>query len=366
MFSFTLTQNNTYLLALCLSVFLMGWDDGTAGPLIIRMQESYNVGYTIVSLIFVCKCAAATAGATLQLIAFAIQSPRPPFPVLAIAYYIDGFGSSIQGAQANALIPLFPTGQHAKMMIVHGMYGVGALISPFIATQFAQMEHWAFMYLASLGVAAVTVFVLLAVFRLRSQASILEDLGAGTKNDGIQTEGILRSQSGKEKELQGWDKYYAIMRMPVVHLAALFIFTYAGVEVSLGSWSVTYLVKEKGGGPRTGYVSSGYFGGLTIGRFSLIWLNQFLGERRAIFYYTSACIGLQISVWFAKSLMVLVLARFVPPSFMGGVVGWIACLAATGSAVFPFIVGAMSSKFGIWVQQPLLSTTLNHSKPCLI
>ncbi|KAF8312635.1 MFS general substrate transporter [Clavulina sp. PMI_390] len=385
-------RDNAYLLALFLSIFLVGWDDGTTGPLIPRMQESYGVGYTVISIIFICKCAgaftaalvnmyisdkfgyakAATAGAIIQLIAFTIQAPRPPFPVLAVAYYIDGFGGSLQDAQANALLTMFPTNQHAKMMIGHGMYGLGALISPLISTQFAQKKHWAFMYLTSLSLAALTTVVLLAVFRLRSQASILEDLAARKKAG--QPDGEKPAATEEEVEYHGWDKYYALMRMPAVHLAALFIFTYVGAEVSIGAWSVTYLLRERGGGPSTGYVSSGFFGGLTVGRFALIGVNQLLGERRVIFYYMAICIGLQLSVWLAKSLvgnavaisfvgfflgpiypqLVLVLADFVPPSFMGGAVGWITCLGATGAAVFPFIAGAMASKFGVWVMQPLI------------
>ncbi|KAF8312639.1 MFS general substrate transporter [Clavulina sp. PMI_390] len=379
-------RDNAYLLALYLSIFLVGWDDGSAGPLIPRMQESYGVGYTVVSIIFICKCAgaftaalAATSGAIIQIIAFTIQAPRPPFPVLAIAYYIDGFGGALQDAQANALLTMFPTNQHAKMMVGHGMYGLGALISPLISTQFAQKQRWAFMYLTSLGLAVITIVVLLAVFRLRSQASILEDLAA--RKAGGHPDGETPPKVEEQIQYQGWDKYYALMRMPAVHLAALFIFTYVGAEVCVGAWSVTYLLRERGGGASSGYVSSGFFGGLTLGRFALIGVSQLLGERRVIFYYIAICIGLQLSVWLANSLignavaisfvgfflgpiypqLVLLLAHFVPPrdadecnSFMGGAVGWITCLGATGAAVFPFIAGAMASKFGVWVMQPLI------------
>lgn len=39
--------------ALCWLVFLVGWNDGTTGPLIPRMQVDYKLDYLIVSLLFV-------------------------------------------------------------------------------------------------------------------------------------------------------------------------------------------------------------------------------------------------------------------------------------------------------------------------
>jgi hypothetical protein len=47
--------------------------------------------------------------------------------------------------------------------------GAGALASPLVATQFAQLHHWSFHYLASLGVAISNTIVLAFVFRLKTQ-----------------------------------------------------------------------------------------------------------------------------------------------------------------------------------------------------
>jgi fucose permease len=38
-----------------------------------------------------------------------------------------------------------------------------------------------------------------------------------------------------------------------------------GIEVSIGGWATTFLLEERGGDDRSGYVTSGYFGGLTVG-----------------------------------------------------------------------------------------------------
>lgn len=47
--------------------------------------------------------------------------------------------------------------------------GAGALSSPLVATQFAQLPCWSFHYLVSLGVALVNTVLLIAVFRFKSQ-----------------------------------------------------------------------------------------------------------------------------------------------------------------------------------------------------
>ena len=46
------------------------------------------------------------------------------------------------------------------------------------------------------------------------------------------------------------------------------------MEVTLGGWIVTYIIEVRGGGPSSGYISSGFFGGLTFGRVALLWVNS--------------------------------------------------------------------------------------------
>ena len=46
------------------------------------------------------------------------------------------------------------------------------------------------------------------------------------------------------------------------------------MEVTLGGWIVTYVIEVRGGGPSSGYISSGFFGGLTFGRVALLWVNS--------------------------------------------------------------------------------------------
>ena len=83
---------------------------------------------------------------------------------------------------------------------------------------------------------------------------------------------------------EGVNKYKQVFGLRAVHLMAFFIFTYVGVEVSIGGmlvivvvlrlalvqrcwnigWIVTYIINERNGGANSGYISSGFWGGGTV------------------------------------------------------------------------------------------------------
>ena len=70
------------------------------------------------------------------------------------------------------------------------------------------------------------------------------------------------------------NKYKQVFRLRVVHLMSIFLFLYVGVEVCIGGWIVTFVINERSGGRNSGYVSSGFWGGLTLGRIVLLPLNK--------------------------------------------------------------------------------------------
>jgi len=209
------------------------------------------------------------------MIAFSIQASAPPFPVFVMAYAINGFGASLEDAQANGFVANYKENASAKMGILHAAYGVGALVSPLIATQFAQQHRWSFHYLISLAVATLNTVLLVCVFKFMTQDECLAQIG----------------QAVEEKELVGESKYKEMFRLKALHLLALFILVYVGVEVTIGGWIVTYVIQVRHGGPSSGYISAGFFGGLTAGRIVLLWVNKKIGERLAVFIYVFLAIG---------------------------------------------------------------------------
>ncbi|KZP18121.1 MFS general substrate transporter [Athelia psychrophila] len=371
---------NVQFASLCFSLFLAGWNDGTTGPLLPRIQEVYHVGFAVVSMIFVFACVGFISGAFLnfavtdrfgfgkvivfgafcQVIAYTLEAAGEvlPFPAFVLGYAINGIGMALQDAQANGYVAGLRDNKEAKMGMLHAAYGAGAFASPLVATQFAQAQHWSFHYLASLGIALLNAVVLIAIFRLKSQDECYAEVGQAPQEQGTSAD----------------SKFRQVFALKAVHLLAFFILVYVGVEVTIGGWIVTFIIQVRGGGASSGYISAGFFGGLMVGRVALLWVNQKIGERRVLFIYSLLAIGLELIVWFVPSLIgdgvavsiVGVLlgpiypivmnesSRILPRWLLTGSIGWIAGFGQAGSALFPFITGALASKVGIKSLQPLL------------
>ncbi|KAJ7892856.1 MFS general substrate transporter [Mycena olivaceomarginata] len=376
-------RERVQLCALYWCLFLAGWNDGTLGPLIPRIQKVYHVNFAIVSLIFIFAAVGFIGGAMInvpltdrlgfgkmmilgsacQIIAYALQAPAPPFPVFVLSFVLNGVGIAIQDAQANGYVASLKSSSETKMGLLHGAYGAGALVAPLVATQFSQLPHWSFHYLVSLGVAISNTLVLSSVFGLKTQDECLATVG----------------EAAGETSASEHSTFRQILSTKTVHLLAFFILVYVGVEVTIGGWIVTYIIDVRGGGASSGYISAGFFGGLMTGRVALLWLNQKIGERRVLYLYALLAIGLELIVWLVPSLIGDAVAvslvgmllgpiypitmnyagRVLPRYILTGSIGWIAGFGQAGSAVFPFITGAVASKTGIKALQPLLISMMS-------
>ncbi|KAG8720741.1 hypothetical protein FRC08_018282 [Ceratobasidium sp. 394] len=229
-------------------------------------------------------------GGLLQVVAYCLLAPALPFPVMCIAYAINGFGIALQDAQANGFVAALPNNASAKMGLLHAAYGAGAFVAPLVATQFAQLPRWSFHYLTSLGLAIINAISLLVVFRLRSQDEIL---------------GISSTHTDTNASANEQNKYKQIFSSRAVQLMAFFVWVYVGTEVTIGGWIVTFVIEERGGGPSAGYISRqvGFFGGLMLGRVVLLWVNEKVGERRVIYLYSILAIGLELVIWLVPNII---------------------------------------------------------------
>lgn len=63
---------------------------------------------------------------------------------------------------------------------------------------------------------------------------------------------------------------------------AILLIAYEGAEVTIGGWIVTFIRNERNGGPDAGYISSGFFGGLMIGRLALIGVSKLVRHSKSI------------------------------------------------------------------------------------
>jgi fucose permease len=109
---------------------------------------------------------------------------------------------------------------------------------------------------------------------------------------------------------------------------------------------VSFLLEKRGGSPDVGYVSTGFFLGLTVSRFLLIPLNRFLGDRTAVLVYLTVALALEFVVWFGKGVIsaavavslvgfmfgpafpigIAVLTKLLPRSYLVGAIGTVTAM----------------------------------------
>ncbi|KAJ7121138.1 MFS general substrate transporter [Mycena epipterygia] len=365
-------------IALCCAVFLAGWNDGTLGPLLPRIQQVYHVGFLIVSLLFVFQAIGYITGAMLtisltpklgfgklivlgpvfQLIGYSLQASAPPFPVFVFSCVLNGIGVSILDAQANGYVASFSRSPEARMGYVQAAWGAGNFAAPLVSTQFSHLQHWSFHYLVSLGLTLSNMLLLFLVFRGKTQDECLAQLGQAEVTKGNSEHSHMRQ----------------MFSLKALHIMALFLFVHIGISVAIAGWTVSFMVTVRGGGSSSGYIAAGFSGGLTLGRIALIWVNKKIGENRGVYIYSAVAIGLQLVVWLVPSLIGGAIAvafiglltgpiyplalnratHIFPKHLLTATMSWMAAMSTVGGALVPFVVGAISSKAGIKSLEPVI------------
>ena len=144
-------------------------------------------------------------------------------------------------------------------------------------------------------------------------------------------------------------------------------------------WVVEFLISVRNGSPsQVGYVASGFWGGLALGRLLLADVTHKFGERRMVFLYIVLGLVMQLLFWFvpnivANAVVISLLGFAIAPLFPAGIsvltrllprdlhvasIGLTATIGQAGSAAFPFLTGAVASKAGVTVLQPIMVALL--------
>lgn len=161
----------------------------------------------------------------------------------------------------------------------------------------------------------------------------------------------------------------------VILLGALFLFMYQGAEVSIAGWVTSFLMANRGGTePAVGYITAGFWAGITLGRFVLAMPAQRIGPRRFVYGLVIGSAVFELLVWFvpnvigdavAVSIVGLLLGPVYPCAaglLMRGLsrrerVSGMSAMAAFGSAggaAAPFITGVLAQAVGTFVLHPIV------------
>ncbi|MEV0128640.1 MFS transporter [Dactylosporangium sp. NPDC050688] len=290
---------------------------------------------------------------------------RPAFVALVAVQIVAGYGTGVLESVLNAHLATLP-GSTTLLNWLHAFFGVGALAGPPLATWMLGFTAWTSVWL----VLALACVPLVAGFHLTLRAAT-PDPAAATAPD------TAPDGAPGAAAVAGGGLFGAAVRRPAVLLGAVFLAVYVGLEISVGNWGFSFLVGERGQGDLVaGYTISGYWLGLTLGRFVLSPLAARLGWTAT--RLTFACLA---GVTFATALLwaapvtVVAVAAFallgfflgpifpttmaVAPSFAGDrlaptTIGLLNGVSVIGGALFPFLAGVIADRAGIWTLPPFV------------
>lgn len=155
---------------------------------------------------------------------------------------------------------------------------------------------------------------------------------------------------------------------------SLFIFAYQGAEVAISGWVISFLITTRGGDPsKVGYVTSGFWGGITFGRLVLNLAAPYLGERLFVYLLIAGSAAFQLVVWLAPNVIAdavatamlgvllgpvypsstAVFARLLPRGLQNSSLAFISSAGSSGGALAPFLVGIIAQSKGTYVLHPI-------------
>ncbi|KAF4826545.1 Bypass of stop codon protein 6 [Colletotrichum tropicale] len=374
-------MNRFRLAAACLINFGNGLNDSAPGALIPYMEKHYNIGYAIVSLIFIGNAFGFIFGAVfLESLRAKLGSARllavaqslitlayvpilalAPFPVVVVSFFMIGFGMSLNLAINNVFCGSLRNATTA-LGSLHGAYGLGGTIGPLMATALVTRAHasWSTYYFITLGLAAFN-----GAFATWSFWHYEKDLP------------LSQQQTASEADTTSTTQLLAMfsaLKMRIVLLGALFVFAYQGAEVSISGWVISFLIAVRNGNPdAVGYVTAGFWAGITLGRFLLSHPAHRVGEKLFVVLAIVGAAVFQLLVWWVPNvvgpavsvaIVGLLLGPIYPCAaavFMRGMtrqervsgMGVISAFGSSGGAVAPFTTGILAQAAGTWVLHPI-------------
>lgn len=310
-------MNRWRVLAACLVYLGNGLNDSSPGALIPYIETWYGIGYAVVSLIFITNAVGFILAAffadiisgrlgrarslmlseAFMIVGYTIIACSPPFGVVVAAYLVLGFGNALNLAYNNVFCANLaqPT---IILGLAHGSYGIGGVLGPIIATSLVSNGvPWARFYLITIGL-RLFCFCLVgwSFWNYEKEgathfANSLEQIASRQR----------ASELGEPTKLQLLAK---ALKNRTTIIGAAFIFAYQGGEVADSGWFISYLINYRNGDPaKVGYVTAGFWGGITIGRFVLTHAAHRIGERRFVFGLGLAAVAFQLLAWLVPNVI---------------------------------------------------------------
>lgn len=372
---------NTYRLAAAFWGFTInGVQDASLGPMLPYLEKHYKVDYITVSLLFLPPFCGYVLSAMLsdmihmrygrrsvamitpltRIFSFLTFAFHPSYIFLVMVLTVAGFGSGLQDGSYNAWVGTMP--QATQLLgCLHGFYGVGALLAPLSITYMVE----------KLGYEWYSYFYVLVVAEIIELCTAVPAFWAETGQSSTTDSSSIddaRSQNSVKTVLT------SSPAAKITWISALFMLGAVGIEVTLGGWITTFMLRVRHASAFvSGMSATGFWIGFTAGRFTLGFVSSRIGERRAVCIYLALITAFLTVFWLVPDIYVSIVSIgfagfFIGPIFPMAVVAMTVLLpshlhisgisfAATvgmcGGALLPFGVGAIAQSEGVAMLQPI-------------
>jgi fucose permease len=362
----------------------VGVNAGVSGVLLPSQMSSYGVDRATIGVTFFVgaagfvfaglsngglihrsgiRLALATGGGAYVLAGLYLAS-RPPFAAFVLAQFVTGYAAGVLESVLNSYLAALPEAT-TLLNRLHAFFGVGALAGPPLAAWIVSSAPWTVVWL----VLALTCVPLTASFLLAHPGRTPEPEPAAPGPAGPGAAGPGAPGPGAAGRL------LVALRDRGVLLGTTMLAVYVGLELSVGNWGFSYLVQARGL-PATlaGYSVSGYWLGLTAGRFVISPVAARIGVTTARMMY--ACLaGITATTtlaWLAPDAALATAALVLLGFFLGPVfpttmavaprltqarlaptvIGVMNAGSMAGGAALPWLAGVIAQATGMWTLLP--------------
>ncbi len=244
---------------------LVGISAGVNGVLLPSQMAGYGVGRATIGITFfassagfvlagistgalICRSGvriALTAGGGAYVLAGLYLATRPPFVAFVLAQLVTGYGTGVLESALNVYLAGLP-GATTLLNRLHAFFGAGALLGPVLAAWIISFASWTAVWLVLAAACVPLVAGFLVAYPGPEPA--VQAPGAPFAAPGSMLGAALRDRG--------------------IQLGAAMLAIYVGLELSVGTWGFSYLVQARAlPESLAGYTISGYWLGLTLGRF---------------------------------------------------------------------------------------------------
>ena len=380
---------------------LLGVNGGVTGVLLPTQMSGYGVDRATIGIMFFASSAgfvlaglgnglliarlgirlALAAGGTALALSGLGLALGPPLAVFMAAHLLAGYGAGVLESALSVYLAALPDSR-ILFNRLHAFFGVGALIGPAFAAWLLGLASWTTVCLV-LGVAALPVAAgFLTAYPRRLPGPALGPApgtpGPATAEPGMAEPGVPAPKAPwPEPAATATSLLGRALRDPGVLLGAAMLGVYVGLELGIGNWGFSYLVQARAM-PRgqAGYVLSGFWLGLTLGRFLIAPAAERLKASTAAMMY--ACLaGVTIAIvgtWLAPGpaaataglvllgfflgpvfpTTMVVVPRLAPEGLTATAIGVVNAGSVVGGSGLPWLAGTIAQWAGIGTLLPFV------------